>query len=40
MNDDEMLAEHQRAWAGFVRVSTISTAAIIVLLILLAIVTL
>ncbi len=40
MNDDEMLAEHQQAWAGFVRVSTISTAVVIVLLILLAVVTL
>ncbi len=40
MNEDEMLAEHQRAWEGFVRVSTISTAVVIVLLILLAVVTL
>lgn len=40
MNEDEMLAEHQRAWASFVRVSTISTVAIIALLIFLAVVTL
>ena len=40
MNEDEMLAEHQQAWAGFVRGVTISTIAVIAILVFLAIVTL
>ncbi len=40
MNEDEMLADHKETWDGFVRVATISTAVVIVLLILLAVVTL
>ncbi len=40
MNEDEMLAEHQQAWAGFVKGATISTIFVIVLLVLLALITL
>lgn len=40
MNEDEMLAEHQKAWAGFVKGTTISTIGVIVILIVLALVTL
>ena len=40
MNNEEMLAEHRRTWDGFVRVSIYATAAITVLLIILAMVTL
>ena len=36
MSDDQMLTEHRRTFDGFIRVSVISTAVIVVALLLMA----
>jgi hypothetical protein len=37
MPDDHMLREHQKSWHGFVRLITVSTAAVALTLVLMAI---
>jgi hypothetical protein len=37
MNEEQMLADHQEAWASFVRVATIATGIVIAILALMAI---
>jgi CHASE3 domain sensor protein len=37
MNEEQMLADHQQSWAGFVRVATIATGIVIAILALMAI---
>jgi hypothetical protein len=36
MSDDQLLREHQQIWKGFVRFITLSTAAVVIVLLLMA----